>query len=282
MKQRILRTLRTVGLLTAVEKAHFLFLNRRQRRKNVLFSRANPNFMVPPEALAYDAYAWIDWDLYRKSGTEAAVFLAQVAHRHLSANGPLRVLEWGCGPARVIRQIPRAFGAKFGTKTEVYGSDYNKDTIKWCSESIHEVNFNLNGLEPPLPYDSGFFDFVYSISVFTHLSESVSRAWVEELLRITHSGSILAITMQGDAYLEKLLPDEVEAYRSQGIVLRGNVTEGSRIFSAFHSKEYLTTQLFRNLEVLEFIPAWTVYEDQNGGQLPAPNQGQDIWILRKP
>jgi len=74
--------------------------------------------------------------------------------------------------------------------------------------------------------------------------------------------------MQGDAYLEKLLPDEIEAYRSRGIVLRGNVTEGSRIFSAFHSREYLTTQLFKNLEVLEFIPS--------------PTLGQDIWVLRKP
>ena len=220
--------------------------------------------MVPPEALAYDAYSFLDWDLYRKSGTDVAVFLSQVARRHLSEHDPLRVLEWGCGPARVIRHIPAAFGAN----TEVHGSDYNEDTIKWCSKAIRGVNFTLNGLEPPLPFDSGIFDFVYSISVFTHLSESVSRAWIEELLRITHSGSILVITMQGDAYLEKLLPDEVEAYRSRGIVLRGNVTEGSRIFSAFHSREYLTTQLFQKLEVLEFIPSTTL--------------GQDIWVLKKP
>jgi SAM-dependent methyltransferase len=264
MKQRIVRALRTVGLLAAAERAHLVFVNRKQRRKNVIFSQANPGFMVPPEALAYDAYGWLDWDLYKKSGADVAVSLSEVARRHLPEHGSLRVLEWGCGPARVIRHIPAAFGAK----TNVYGSDYNNDTIKWCSKNIIGVNFTLNGLEPPLAFDSGFFDFVYSISVFTHLSESVSRAWLEELLRVTHSGSILVITMQGDAYLEKLLPDEVEAYRSRGIVLRGNVTEGSRIFSAFHSKDYLTTQLFQNLEVLEFIPS--------------PKLGQDMWILRKP
>ena len=264
MKQRMIRALRTVGLLTAAERVHLVFVNRKQRQKNVLFRQANPDFMVPPEALAYDAYGWLDWDLYRKSGNDVAVLLSQLARRHLSDPDPLRVLEWGCGPARVIRHLPAAFGAK----TEVYGSDYNQDSIKWCSKSIPGVNFTLNGLEPPLPFDSGFFDFVYSISVFTHLSESVSRAWIEELLRITHSGSILIITMQGDAYLEKLLPDEVETYRSQGIVLRGKVTEGSRIFSAFHSRDYLTTQLFKNLEVVEFIPS--------------PTLGQDMWILRKP
>jgi SAM-dependent methyltransferase len=264
VKQRILRSLRTAGLLNAAERANFLFVNRKQRRKNMLFGQANPGFVVPPEALAYDAYSWLDWENYRKSGTDTAALLSQIASRHLSENHPLRVLEWGCGPARVIRHISAAFGAK----TEVYGSDYNEDTIKWCSKSIPGVNFTLNGLEPPLPFDSGIFDFVYSISVFTHLSESVSRAWIEELIRITHSGSILVVTMQGDAYLEKLLPDEVEVYRSRGIVLRGNVTEGSRIFSAFHSREYLTTKLFQNLEVQEFIPS--------------PSLGQDIWVLRKP
>lgn len=112
------------------------------------FSRDNPDFIVPPEALAYDAYSWIDWGNYRKSGTDTALLLSQIAHRHLSEHDPLRVLEWGCGPARVIRHIPAAFGAK----TEVYGSDYNEDTIKWCSKSIQGVNFTLNGLEPPLPF----------------------------------------------------------------------------------------------------------------------------------
>jgi SAM-dependent methyltransferase len=227
VKQRMVRALRTVGALTAVEKAHFLFVSEKQRRQNALFRDANPGFNTPPEALAYDAYSFVDWDLYRRSGIETAEYLSQVASRHLPEHDSLRVLEWGCGPARVIRHISDAFKSK----TEVYGSDYNKDTIKWCSESIRGVSFNLNGLEPPLPFDSGFFDFVYSLSVFTHLSESVSRAWMEELIRITHSGSILVITTQGDGYLEKMLPDEVEAYRSRGVVLRGNVTEGSRVRS---------------------------------------------------
>jgi SAM-dependent methyltransferase len=263
-KQLAVRTLRTFGLLTLTERVRYLLAATKQRRGNKVFSAANPDFKVPPEALSYDAYSVRDLNFYKNTGIETTAFLAQVARRYFPNGYPLRILEWGCGPARVIRHIPEAFGSG----VEVYGSDYNQKTISWCAENIPGVRFVENGLEPPLPFASGFFDFIYSISVFTHLSEPVSIAWIEELTRITHSGSVLVITTQGDAFLGKLMPDEVDIYRSRGIVVRGNVAEGSRIFAAFHSKEYLTKHLFKNLEVVEFLP----------GQ----NLDQDQWILRKP
>src|ERR1700734_2688916 len=63
------------------QKEPALFVNRKQRRKNVLFGHANPGFAVPPKALAYDAYSWLDWENYRKSGTDTATLLSQIASR---------------------------------------------------------------------------------------------------------------------------------------------------------------------------------------------------------
>ena len=251
------------GLLPTVERLRLLFAAGKHDQENKEFSSANPGFKLPPKDLAYDAFSVRAWDFYNKTGKETAAFLSQVCRRHLPEDRPLRVLDWGCGPARVIRHIPESFGPK----AEVYGSDYNPATIKWCAENFPGITFVCNGLEPPLPFEPGFLDFIYSISVFTHLSEAVSDAWIKELLRITHSGSILVITTQGDTYLEKLLPDEIETYRTKGIVVRGNVTEGSRIFATFHSRDYLTKHLFKDLEVLEFVEG--------------RNLAQDIWVLRK-
>ncbi len=257
--------LRVLGLLTIVERVHYLRVVAKHKRRNEAFYLANPDFKVPPQFLAYDAYSAPDWDFYKKSGWETAVFLSSIAHRHLPAESTLRILEWGCGPARVIRNVPEAFGAK----TEVYGSDYNPQTIKWCSENIPKISFVENGLHPPLPFSAGFFDFVYSISVFTHLSESVSHEWMSELSRITHTGSILMITTNGDSFVTKLAPDEIQSYESQGTVVRGQVREGTRIFSACHSPNYVRERLFKGFEVLEFVPASFPYTDQ------------DMWVIKK-
>jgi SAM-dependent methyltransferase len=266
VRQRVQHLLRVSGLLGVAEKVRYFVTVAKLYRKNGVFHSLNPGFKVPPRALAYDAYSAPDWDFYKTSGSETAAFLFTVAQRHLPQDVAERVLEWGCGPARVIRHIPSAFGPK----TEVYGSDYNSETIQWCTKDIPEVHFSLNGLLPPLQFPDGFFDFIYSISVFTHLSETVICEWIDELGRITHSGSIVVITTNGESFLVKLLPDELESYKSQGFVVRGNVEEGKRAFSSCQSPAYLGEKLSGRFEILEFAPA------------SFPYTGQDMWVLRKP
>jgi SAM-dependent methyltransferase len=265
MKQRVQRTLRALGLLAVADKVKYLMTVVRLYGKSRLFHSLNPGFAVPPKALAYDAYSAPDWDFYKKSGTETALYLSSIAQRYLPNDSSIRILEWGCGPARVIRHIHTAFGAK----ADVYGSDYNSETIRWCSQSIPGVQFSLNGLLPPLPFPEGMFDFIYSISVFTHLSELVIHEWIDELRRVTHSGSIVIITTNGDSFLSKLLPDELETYKSRGIVVRGNVEEGKRVFITCQSPAYLRDKFSAGFEVLESISA------------SFPHTNQDTWILRK-
>jgi len=43
---------------------------------------------------------------------------------------------------------------------------------------------------PPMSYEDNMFDFVYSISIFTHLPEDMQFAWLQELQRITKPGGI--------------------------------------------------------------------------------------------
>ena len=41
---------------------------------------------------------------------------------------------------------------------------------------------------PPLPFPDRFFDFVYSISIFTHLPEAMQFAWLEDINRVLKAG----------------------------------------------------------------------------------------------
>jgi SAM-dependent methyltransferase len=221
----------------------------------------------PPQSLAYDAYSAPDWYFYKLSGEETAVALFEIANRYLQKNNDVtQILEWGCGPARVIRHIHHAFGAK----AKVSGSDYNPESIKWCKQNIPDVNFVLNVLEPPLPFDANNFDLIYSISVFTHLSESVSQQWIDELYRLTLPNGILIISTNGDSRIGFLLPDELSVYKDTGIVIRDKFEEGKKMFWACHFPIYLREKLFKDFVALDYLPEGFPYT------------GQDMWVLRKP
>ena len=181
---------------------------------------------------------------------------------------PLKVLEWGCGPARVIRHI----GGFLTRPAELWGSDYNPRSIRWCRRHIANERFVHNGLAPPLPLEAGSFDAVYCLSVFTHLSEAMHVAWRDELLRVLRPGGILIATLHGDHYRDRhLLPHEMDEYDGGRLVVRDAVQEGKKWYAAFHSPRYVREHLFKGLPILLHRPQ------------PLPGcLEQDVWVVHKP
>src|SRR5262249_39717824 len=80
--------------------------------------------------------------------------------------------------------------------------------------------FAQAGLHPPMPFPSDSFDFVYGISVMTHLMPDIQFAWLAELARVTRQDGLCILTFAGDAsvaYSSQFLgPDWIEHYRAQG------------------------------------------------------------------
>ncbi|WP_301102996.1 class I SAM-dependent methyltransferase [Propionivibrio sp.] len=260
------RAIRELGLLNASENIRYFAKVIRCYWPNRQFKSAHPEFKTPPRELAFDAYSAPDWDFYKTSGEGTAAFLATLIKQYQSSSPDgLKVLEWGCGPARVIRHLPGVLGAG----TDVSGSDYNEKSITWCSRNIPGVTFLTNELNPPLKLSGNCFDVCYSISVFTHLSNDVCRAWVKEIYRVLKHGGIFITTTNGESKLEDLFPDEIEKYRSEGVVVRGNFEEGKKMYFACHSPKYLAENLFKCFEVLEHRSA------------NFPFTAQDMWVLRK-
>ncbi len=72
---------------------------------NKNFIKNHPDFPVPPSHLAYDAYNNIFWDGYYQSGINVATLLMDLVSTHLDTKS-VKIAEWGCGPARIIRHIP--------------------------------------------------------------------------------------------------------------------------------------------------------------------------------
>jgi SAM-dependent methyltransferase len=79
------------------------------------------------------------------------------------------ILDFGCGLGRVLRRLPDLTGA------QLFGCDYNRKLIVWCRANLPFAEFSTNELERKLKYDDHSFDFVYALSVFTHLTASQHR-----------------------------------------------------------------------------------------------------------
>jgi len=99
-----------------------------------------------------------------------------------------RVLDFGCGAGRVLRHFQRE-----AEKGEFWGCDIHYQSIAWVSEHLSNFHVFQNKEIPQLPVESNYFDLIYVISVFTHLT-STWKSWLGELRRVLKPGGILVIT----------------------------------------------------------------------------------------
>ena len=264
--QRIQSILRQSGLLPSIEYARYFYTVLKYFPENFLFKLKFPDFKTPPRWLAFDAYSAPDFLFYKNSGEKTAKFISDLIIQHslFNANQKISMLEWGCGPARVIRHVPNLL-----LNSNIHATDYNMHSIDWCERNIEEVSFHLNSLTPPLDFTDDYFDVVYAISVITHLSRSSILLWFKELSRVLKPNGLLIVTSNGKSCLKYLLPDEAVYFRDNGYVIRDKVEEGKKMFWSCHSPEYMQNFLFDGFIVEKYSPA----------NFPFTNQ--DYWILRK-
>jgi len=269
MKQQFIKTLRRLRLLPLAERVRLSLLIMQNYRSNRIFAKSISGFSFPPYDVAYDAYGSIDYETYYMNGRKAATFIYDILSEELPQKH-IKICEWGCGPGRIIRHLPSIDSTK---RLEVYGTDYNQKTIRWCKENIKvgDIEFSPNKLAPPLPFKSNFLDCLYSVSVYTHLSEEMHFAWLQENLRVVRPGGLILMTTHGDKSKNKLLHEEVDSYETGKLVVRGDVVEGTRSYCAFHSPSFMRNTFLKGLEIV-------LHDSSPDPVIAGP---QDVWVVRK-
>jgi len=258
--------LRQIGLIYITDWVRFYLERYKNQKGNKAFKKNNPQVKLPPDYLIYESFQ-INYQKYYTESIDTAKWVANHFGKHIELKDK-KILDWGCGPGRVIRHLP----AVIGNGCEYFGTDYNAKSIDWCSTNLSGINFNKNSLNASLPYPNDFFDMVYGISIFTHLSEQLHHDWYRELCRILKPEGIMFLTTQGDNFKAKLTDSELIKYKTGELIIRGKVKEGHRTYSAFHPTNFME-RLFHDVEILEHIET----EPTKGeGWLP-----QDIWIIKK-
>lgn len=264
-KGQISNLLRKLRLIYFTDWVRFYVQQFKNRKINQDFISKNPAVKLPPDYLIYESFQ-INYQKYYTESIDTAKWLADHFRKHIDLNNKV-ILDWGCGPGRIIRHLPNVIG----NGCQYFGTDYNKKSIDWCSKNLPGIDFNNNSLKAQLPYSDNFVDVIYGISIFTHLSEQLHYDWYAALYRVLKPNGIMFLTTQGDNFKEKLTDLELRNYAENKLVVRGNVKEGHRTYSAFHPKGFMK-QLFHNVEILEHIET----KPEKGKWLP-----QDIWIIRK-
>ncbi len=164
------------------------------------------------------------------------------------------ILDFGCGCGRVLRFLRSCAGPS----ARLYGTDIDERAIAWCRAHLPYASFSANGHLPPLDAPDGAFDFIYAISVFTHLDAARQRAWAAELARVTRPGGVVLLTLHGPACAERLEPASRERLGDEGFLFaRADSVRG--LFPEWYQASYQTAEHARatlgaSFDVLGHIP----------------------------
>ena len=185
---------------------------------------------------------------------------------HIGPSSIKDVLDFGCGCGRVTRYWSGQAGVT------VSGTDIAAEAIEWASANLPFASFSVNLGTPPLHYPDSSLDFIYSLSVFTHLPETLQKSWFAELVRVLRPGGFLYVTTHGTFYEHLLNEVERGAFEAGRLVVTGSELPGSNHCAAFHPPRYVETELAgaHGLRMVEHAPT-----------AAAGNPHQDSYLFQK-
>lgn len=215
---------------------------------------------MPPRELIVAVSGGAGERWFSERGEADAVRFLQFAEAHgVASDGPISVLDFGCGSGRIARWLAGDIISRGG---EFTGSDLNPTLVRWCSEHL-PGRYTLNGLRPPLPFEAARFDLIYAHSVLTHLTEEVAKGWLAEIHRLLRPQGLAILTFHDETYAAHWGPAEVaQALDQQSYVVWNNALEGSNYMSAWTTRARFSELASKHFEVCELVAGGTALPEQ--------------------
>jgi len=208
---------------------------------------------LPPPHLRKRVHGEDALESFEHVGGSVAYNISAAIRSEPRSDSPRRILDFGCGCGRVLKYF-----SKMTDHAEFHGSDIDPEAIAWCQEHLsHVAGFVVNPPYPPAPFEDNFFDFIYAISVFTHLPEDMEHAWLAELCRITNPGGLVLLTSHGEHLLTPHISGQMlSEFQASGFYyhVEGG-TEGLPSFyqTSYHTDDYILNHWSRFFTIEKFI-----------------------------
>jgi putative ABC transport system permease protein len=174
-------------LFAGVDDYFWLWLHTEGYRRSAAVRNILPG--LPPEQLQFQSVGVVGDPALRFGLSASRIFkrtYERTANRQLSACR--KVLDFGCGWGRIIR-----FFLKDIPSSRLYGIDVYDAMIAFCQKEFRWGTFIQTDPLPPTGFPAESFDFVYALSVLSHLSEDAHHKWLEEFKRILAPGGVFII-----------------------------------------------------------------------------------------
>jgi SAM-dependent methyltransferase len=210
-------------------------------------------YQLPPEELVDLVIGTRELSWYQFGGMFMQQAFGTLLRRHGAPFESHRtILDFGCGSGRILR-----WNAALTGLCEIWGCDYNPVLVDWCRQHMSELaRFEVNGADPPLPFEDSKFSLVYSYSVFTHFSPERQEPWFAEMARVLQPGGMLAVTVHGVrcAYRMQFSAERLAELEQKRILVDFAERSGENICTAYHSEAFLRSLGHLGLELLDYLP----------------------------
>lgn len=150
------------------------------------------DYPVPPNSLMRATSSKTIRHYYGSGLRSLMPMVTAVANEGLDFNRPLTVLDFGCGVGRILLHLNRLH-----PHLAFHACDVNSRAVKYMREAFPAAHVTLNRFRAPLDYPDATFDWVYSVSIFSHLNEQDQRWWLHELARVIRPGGFCCLTIMG-------------------------------------------------------------------------------------
>lgn len=252
-------------LLTLVRPMRYLWL-RVHRGYRECYEKWSPGEIakykpipIPPPALRQRVHGSAELAGFVSVGRQLATDIEQALQ---DVGRPLhsfkRVLDFGCGCGRVLTLLSQQAAGPV-----LFGTDVDKDAIEWCRGNVTYARFGVNNSLPPTDYEDGYFDLIFSISVFTHLDEGHQLAWFQELRRLLSPDGVFLFTVHGPPTWHGLHKSDIQRLSETGFLFQGAYNtawaKAKKVFADWYGTSFITENYIRNafgppFELIKYVP----------------------------
>lgn len=167
------------------------------------------------------------------------------------------ILDFGYGCGRAIRAL-----ATLLPDSKMYGIDIDNEAIAWLTTNYSRfAEFSVAPHLPPTIYADETFNFIYGISVLTHLPEDMQFQWLSELARITKPNGYLVLTTHGEKHYKSFDPEILKImdekgffYCDPGFNYGKSISLPDFYQNAFHTHAYIEREWSQYFEVINIEP----------------------------
>lgn len=249
-------------MLTSLDQSENLL-----NQSNKFCPKGNP---VPPEWLIQCFSSVPDQVQYLNSGFDTYKWMESSVKNEINhnLNSFENILDFGCGAARVLRNFDF-------NKHNLHGCDLHIHAINWCKEALPIGNFQHGFTKPKTTYKDDSFEYIYAISVLTHLDYDMQILWLLEWSRILKKGGLVFATFNGDDFVNKYLYNSGEYFENIKLKLTKNngfafiSDDGWKgVFPDFYQTSYQNIENVKNnfslfFEIVKIYPAGDFVNRQN-------------------